>query len=522
MFAKKVDTIIIAMFSAFLNKILKLNLYPYQVLTYILISTVFGIYAAGVCGLDWQAVQMLWPFVASLLLFAAFINYILKTRILVLISWLLLFFLAGAVLYSWQKAAYFPKIDIQDETLTTSGEIINDPYLSYKNQEIIVKTIHNGQSFLLLAKVPRYPKFSVGDSVKITGKLQKPGTIEDFDYERYLRGKRVAYTMLMPENAEKIESMKSLKYQALRYLYQFKHSFEESLNQNLHEPYSSLAAGIITGAKRSMPDNLANDLSAAGLTHIVALSGFNITIIIVAISAALSSFLSRKKIFALGALLVFAFIIMTGASSSVVRAGFFSLLILFGKTLGRKAYQVNVLLITAVVMLTFNPFILTDDMSFQLSFLAFCGIIYLSPIISRSVEKSFLKSLPSYIKAPLSETLSAQIMVLPLISFAFGKISLIAPISNVLVLWIIPLAMLLAFITGFAAIMVAPIGTFFAYITWPVLYYIIAISKISAKLPLAMLEVKKSSYLISILFYSLIFIYWRSQQKRIVGEKEIS
>ena len=113
-------------------------------------------------------------------------------------------------------------------------------------------------------------------------------------------------------------------------------------------------------------------------------------------------------------------------------------------------------------------------------------------------------------------------MVLPLISFAFGKISLIAPISNILVLWIIPLAMLLAFISGVAAIFLAPIGTFFAYITWPVLYYIIAISKISATLPWAMLEVKKGSYLISILFYLLIFIYWRSQQKRMVGEIEIS
>lgn len=519
MFGAKIGTINIDMYKTISNKIIEINLYPYLVLTCVLPSIIFGIYISGLIDLDWE---ILWPisvFTITLLVLSAFINHLIKNKILVLISWLIVCVITGANLYSWQKYKHFPIINLSEDSVELKGIITNDPYLSYKNQELIIETNYENRSFLLLVKAPRYPKYSVGGEVRINGKLQKPGMIEDFDYQRYLRGKKVAYTMLIPDQVDLTNDQPNLKYQALRHLYSFKHKFEQSLNSSLHEPYSSLGAGIITGAKRSMPESLANDLSVAGLTHIVALSGFNVTIIIMAITALLSFFINRKRIFFIGIFLVVAFVVMTGASPSVVRAGIFSLLILFGRTIGRKAYQTNVLLLTAVVMLALNPFILADDLGFQLSFLAFCGIIYLAPTIAKSIERSRLRFLPGYIKAPLIETLSAQIMVLPLISFAFGKISLVAPISNVLVLWIIPLAMLLSLIAGVVVIVVPIWGIYFAYLAWPTLYYIVAVAKISAKFPWAMVEIKKGSYEISIFLYLLIFIYWRSHQKRILNEK---
>jgi competence protein ComEC len=427
---------------------------------------------------------------------------------------------AGSTLYSWQKFVHFPAIDISEKKVELTGTVINDPYFSYKNQELVLETTYSGKSFLLLVKAPRHPKYAVGSKVAISGVIQEPGIIEDFDYKRYLRGKKIAYIMLTPKEVVALEGEPSLGAQLLRYLYSFRHIFEQSLNKSLHEPYSSLAVGIITGAKRSMPEELVSDLSVAGLTHIVALSGFNITIIIVAITALLAPFLNRKRLFLVGGLLVFAFVVMTGASASVVRAGIFSLLILLGKTLARKAYQTNILLLTALLMLVINPFILTDDIGFQLSFLAFCGIIYLSPAVKSSIEKSKLKILPEYIKGPLIETLSAQIMVLPLISFAFGKISLVAPISNILVLWIIPLAMFLTFVAAIIAWVVPALAGLSAYLAWPALYYIVIVSKLSSKLPWAMIEIDKSSYSVSIIFYLLIFIYWHSQKKMVRNEKQ--
>lgn len=502
----------------FLEKIDGINLYPYQVLTCALLSIILGIYISGLVNLDWE---ILWPIhilITILLISTAFVNYILKNKMLVLISWLIIFLFGGAALYSWQNFKHFPALNIPEDSVEVIGIINKDPHLSYKNQELIIGARYDNQSFLILTKVPRYPKFLVGSEVKISGKMQKPGMIEDFDYQRYLRGKRVAYTILIPDKVELINDEPSLKYRALRYLYLFKHKFEQALNTNLHEPYSSLGVGIITGSKRSMPEDIANDLSVAGLTHIVALSGFNVTIIIMAITAILSCFLHKKKIFLIGILLVLAFVVMTGASPSVIRAGIFSLLILFGRTLGRKAYQTNVLLLTAVIMLALNPFILADDLGFQLSFLAFCGIIYLSPVLAKSIESSIIRFLPKYIKAPLVETLSAQIMVLPLISFAFGKISLIAPISNVLVLWVIPLAMLLSIIAGTVAIIVPYLGIYLAYIAWPTLYYIVMVAKTSAKLPWAMVEINQGSYLLTIIFYLLIYLYWHSHKKRLNNE----
>ncbi len=503
-----------------ISKIIELKLHPYQTLTIMLCAFILGIWLGGFTSLVWRNTGFIVYTSLLSLLLCAFVNKLLKNQILVLSSWLIFFILLGVAIYVHQNSYYFGGIISENENLIT-GTIVNNPSTNYKNQELIIESNNGGQKLKILIKAPRQPQYYYGDVINVEGKIEKPGMIEDFDYARYLKPKKVSYVILNSSKIKCIESKKDFRWQTLRSLFNVKDKFESSLNQLFHEPYASLSVGLITGAKRSMPQELTDSLNAAGLTHIVALSGYNVTIIIIALSAIFANIMNRKKIFIAGSILVIIFIVMTGASASVVRAGIFSLLILYGKTIGRNAYQTNILLLAAAIMLMFNPFLLSDDLGFQLSFLAFGGLIYLSKITEYSLDKSLFKKLPEWVKSPLTETLSAQIAVFPLIAFSFGRVSLISPLSNIVVLWIIPLAMLLSFITGIFGILSYQLGKIAAFIAYPVLIYIIKITNVSAKVPLASVALQKYNYFIVLSFYVLIAIWLAAVKRKIYQWQKI-
>jgi len=291
--------------------------------------------------------------------------------------------------------------------------------------------------------------------------------------------------MNQPKNITFLNCDTSISVRFIGGLYDFSAHFENGLNRVLTEPHASLAAGILLGVKRNIPDSLMTSLNITGLTHVIALSGYNITIIIIIFTKLFLTRLGRRRVFVTGSALILFFVLMTGASPSVTRAAILSLLILFGDLIGRRADKTNLMLLAAVLMVLINPFVLRFDVGFQLSFLAFAGLIYLSPLFKIMFEKKRLKKLPDGIKLPLIETLSAQLAVFPLIWWQFGRVSLIAPLANILVLPLIPLSMALIFFAGSLTLVNVPLGQITGFITWPVLEYIIEIVELLAKIPLA-------------------------------------
>jgi len=333
-----------------------------------------------------------------------------------------------------------------DKDLKITGKIIRRPEIDYKSQKVVIEILNYDEIGIakpakIQISLPHYPAYSYGDVVNFEGQIKKPAMIEDFDYGRYLKKSLIYGVVNQPQNIELVPIKLSSSEKVIKSLYSVSNAFEKSLNRILPEPHASLAAGLILGIKRNIPDYFNDALSKTGLTHIIALSGYNITIILIVMGNLLLGYLNRKQVFIVGTLLVLAFVVLTGAASSVVRAAIFSLMVIFGKTIGRQADFTNLILLAAVTMLLLNPFLLRSDVGFQLSFLAFSGIIYLSPVIKKIFEKEKYKKIPAFIKDPLTETLSAQILVTPLILTIFGRISFISPLANVLVLWIVPLSM---------------------------------------------------------------------------------
>jgi len=157
--------------------------------------------------------------------------------------------------------------------------------------------------------------------------------------------------------------------------------------------------------------------------------------------------LFRQQAFYFAIILIALFIIMTGLQSSAIRAGIMGGLFLTAQHLGRKNLSSRAIVFAAAIMLIQNPLLLRLDVGFQLSFLAMLGIIYLSPIFQK------------YLGNILAMTISAQIFTLPILIYNFGYLSLVAPITNVLIVPFLPFLMGL----GFAF---ALVGTVFQSLGW--------------------------------------------------------
>lgn len=294
-------------------------------------------------------------------------------------------------------------------------------------------------------------------------------------------------------------------------LFYLKSRFETTLEAVLPEPFSSLEMGLILGTKAKLPKDLLFAFSVVGITHIIALSGYNISII----ADNLGKFFRLiwpKLSFWLSLIFIWLFVIMTGAMPSVVRAAIMGCLALLAYKVGRRRETGRILILTALFMVCQNPTILKKDVGFQLSFLATIGLIYFSSLLKNFLNRfSFFRTSfwPDSVKEAFLATISAQIFVLPLLLFYFKKLSLIAPLCNVLILPIIPYTMLLGFLAGIFGLIWQGFGEVFAFLAYPFLKYIVFLSETFSKIPGAYFNISKFHFSFIVIYYFiLIFLIW--------------
>ncbi len=373
-----------------------------------------------------------------------------------------------------------------EQKLSLVGKVVEEPEFKLEDSVYIVeaqdipkwKKAAKGR---IMVRASIYPEYQYGDVISIYCKLQKPKNSEEFNYANYLARQKIFSLCYYPE----ISKTKSGEGNVLKsVIFSWKSSLNNKVNELWPEPESSLMAGLLYGARSGFTKELSDNFSKVGITHIVAVSGYNISIVATFLmSLFIAIGLYRRQAFWFAVLGIILFVIFTGASASVVRAGIMGILVLLANQLGRLSRIGNVLVFTAAVMLLFNPWILLWDAGFQLSFLATLGLVYISPILQEKIlkKKIFSKFSSHSWFAALSEilisTLSAIISTLPLILFQFGRLSLIAPIANILVLWLIPWLMLLGFVSVILSFVFFPLGQLIAWIAGIGLRYIIFITE---------------------------------------------
>lgn len=215
---------------------------------------------------------------------------------------------------------------------------------------------------------------------------------------------------------------------------------EERIRAIFPEPYSGIASGLLIGSREMIPRSILEDFQRTGLTHILALSGYNI-ILVISFIGIFVRVLPRKFAAAATIIMILFFVLLTGASASTVRASIMGSLGLIGAVSGRKSGSLRALFVTGYAMALINPFLPFHNLSFQLSFAATAGILlFAEPLKNR------LAYLGTSFSELIGMTLAAQFGTLPIILFAFHGFSLISLVANAVILPLIPPIMFFSFL----------------------------------------------------------------------------
>jgi competence protein ComEC len=440
-----------------------------------------------------------------------------KYRICLFIGLGILVFLFGMFRYE----IALPKVDNtwvqyynEKEEIKVIGNVVSEPDIRIENTRLTLGNLKLGDNEnklkgKILVTVPKYPEFNYGDSVVMQAKLKDPGEFNEFNYRDFLAKSGIYSVSYNP----KIELVSSGHGNLLfNYILKIKSKFRSSLTKILSEPQASLMDGLLLGNKSGLSKELMDKFNFVGVSHIIVVSGYHVTIICSILLAFGMYFLSRKQSFVLAVTGLLFFIIITGVQSSAIRASIMGGLVLVALNSGRMSNIRNVLLFSALTIVFINPLLLSFDVGFQLSFLATIGIVYFTPIILK-----YLKFLPNIFKLQeiLGMTLAAQLLVLPIIFNNFQRLSVISPLVNILILPFVPLTMLFGFMGGIFGLFVLPIGRLFGLLAWLLVSYMIWLVEFFVKFDFASIEVDKLWFGWTILYYVIIIVSWRFFRKKI-------
>ncbi len=383
-----------------------------------------------------------------------------------------------------------------------TGVIIDEPREKDHTTTLIASiSLPDQPPFYVQILTQPFTKFGYGDEIKVYGTLEGIKNFSsDFDYQAYLAKDEIYYQFLNPkisiishDNGSVIQSK----------LFDFKNSYLENINVVVPEPESSLMGGLILGAKSSLDKNLVEDFKRVGLIHIVALSGYNVTVVVDYLMK-MVWFLPLVPKLLIGSIFVVLFALMTGGGSTVVRASLMVLLAMLARATGRIYLVGSALLVAAALMILYNPKIFVFDTSFQLSFLATAGLIFFTPIL----EKRLMFVTERFgLRAALISTLAAQFAVWPIILYKMGNFSFVSIPANLLVTPVVPITMFLGFVTGFVGYANYYLSLTFGGISYLFLFYIVKITELFSELPFASMTVDGFPFIVTVLIY-LAYLVW--------------
>ncbi len=410
-------------------------------------------------------------------------------------------FFGGVIRFSYAAEIRPDLSKFLGKELLMRGIVWKDPERADNSQRIRLKVTEVegrilDEFFYALVTARRYPSYTIGDALKIHGVLEAPSNYSEFDYVSYLARDRIFSVIAFPEMT-KVGEGEGPRLPG--YLAAVKRAFEEKIDGALPEPHAAFLKGLTLGERESLPPELVEDFRRTGTSHIVALSGYNITLVGRFLMLALLAFTVPFRIsFWIAAGGIILFVMLTGGSASVVRAGIMGVLMLVAEREGRMYQMTNALIFAAGAMIFHNPYILRFDAAFGLSFLATAGLIYFPPRIEawygrirsylHPIFRNDIRDTLLSFEKILIETLSAQLAVMPLLIYFFGRVSVISPVTNVLVLIAVPYAMIAGFITGSAGFLCEPCAVFAGWATWIFLDYMLRVIGLFARLPGASIE----------------------------------
>lgn len=278
-------------------------------------------------------------------------------------------------------------------------------------------------------------------------------------------------------------------------------SYQIALSQKIDtlmpDLQAALLKGMLLGEQSQLPTSFKIDLKITSTIHMVVVSGQNLTILAAFVMTG-AKFLGRKKTAAITLLVIALYAALTGFGTPVIRAAIMSSLTYLSWIFGRERSAVWTLLVSAAIMLLFDPNYLFN-ISFQLSFLATTGVIVVAPILN-----SYLIFIPEVIRNDFSTTIAAQVLTFPIIAYNFGTVSIVGVIANIFLLWTVPIIMIVGGVALFLSYINLALAQIIGLIPSILLTYFIYIVEIFSKMPLASIKLLDTNVFVWIGYYCLI------------------
>lgn len=408
-----------------------------------------------------------------------------------------------------QASSLFPGefAEFLDKEITFAAKVIENPDKRQNNIQLVLQPefARRGRVQVL---TDRFSDFKYGDTLYISGVLKTPEPFDDFNYKEHLAAKGIYAVMRYP----KIEFIEQGGFSILGTVFRFKDRLQGVLYSSISFPQSTLLGAMILGDKRLLSDETKERLNRAGVRHITAVSGMHVVVLSgVLMSLFLGLGLWRYQSFLLTVILISLFIILTGLQASAIRAGIMGGMFLLGHVIHRQSISQRALIMAAAFMLFLNPKLLTHDIGFQLSFLAVFGIILFLPVLQR-----MLRAVPNALGARdiLGMTFAAQLFTLPLLIHNFGYVSLISPLTNLLLVPFIPVLLSLGFLFLIAGVLLPPLGFLLSFpISLLLLYFTGVIDAVSA-FPLSTVSFRLPLIWIAPFYALLLFLWWKFKRTR--------
>ncbi len=359
-----------------------------------------------------------------------------------------------------------------------------------------------------------YPRFDYGDEIQVEGYLQEPPMLNDFSYRDYLARQGVFSLMYYPKISLLSHGRGSALVSALAAIR--KHSLT-TIGHLLPDPQAALLSGVLLGEYHALPQRLMESFNATGTSHIIVISGFNITLLATVLVRLFNQWLSRRPAVLCSMAGVAFYTLLVGADPAVSRAALMGGAVLLAVLVGRVAHTLTSLALAVLLMTVWNPLVLWD-ISFQLSVGATLGLIlFASPIYTRVHRMISSAGLPqtalSIARDALIATFAAQVFTLPLILYHFQRLSLIMPLANILVVPVQPLVMASGALSLLAGLIWLPAGQIVSWMAWFFLTYTIRLIELLASFPFASVEIGAIPGGALWAYYGVVlgFVWWQKQ-----------
>ncbi|MDP2674793.1 MAG: ComEC/Rec2 family competence protein [Dehalococcoidia bacterium] len=345
----------------------------------------------------------------------------------------------------------------------------------------------------VLMRAAPLPRFRYGDLLELRGELTTPPSFDDFDYRDYLARRGIGSLVDYP----RVQLLAHDKGSAVRSaLIHTRARLRGALADALPEPEASLTGGVLLGGGARLPSDLAQDMRVTGTSHLVAVSGQNVSLLAGLLMAALAWAVGRRRAAWLALAAVGAYSLLVGGEPSVVRAAIMGGLYVAAVGFGRQNTAAIALALAAAAMTAAGPQV-AHDVGFQLSFSATLGLMTLAPQLATQAER-LVRRWPGIDRFPLTRpavelaavTLAAVAFTLPITAVNFRAVSLVAPLANVLAVPAFLAVAVTGAITAAAGALVPAAAQPLGLLAWPPAAYMVTVVRMAADIPLASVAVR--------------------------------